>query len=331
MRKAHLGSFLSATLVLSLVACGPSSNDGDDDDDSPGKKDGGSGFIDARNIEFPPDGGGDLKGCDKIDILFVVDNSGSMGDKQMNLATNFPMFASLIENYVTASGKQLDYHIGITTTDKEWTETIFGFPNVIAGNDGKLVTGASCNFPAGRRYLQRGDNVGTVLPCVANVGTSGNANEMPLEGARLALTKRIQDGTNAGFLRPEALLAVVFLTDEEDCSTTQDQFTSVVSCDGPFAIMKTPVAEYLAAIDAAKGGQRALWAAAAIAGPTPSGCDDSMGNGGSADPATRLSEFISSAGSNGVFAPICEADLASALKKAFDTFSVACENVPTPD
>ena len=33
------------------------------------------------------------------------------------------------------------------------------------------------------------------------------------------------DGTNSGFLRPDALLAVVILTDEDDCSREDNNFT----------------------------------------------------------------------------------------------------------
>ena len=50
----------------------------------------------------------DVGAC-KADILFVVDNSGSMYEDQVELATRFPKFLEAINN--------LDYNIAITTTD----------------------------------------------------------------------------------------------------------------------------------------------------------------------------------------------------------------------
>jgi hypothetical protein len=103
-------------LCLATTACGPTgSGPGDDDDDT---------LVDARVDAFVPtgDGGGEEEGCAKIDILFVVDNSGSMAQEQANLATNFPQFISVIE----ASG--LDYRVAITTTGMDFTYNQALFP-----------------------------------------------------------------------------------------------------------------------------------------------------------------------------------------------------------
>ena len=50
------------------------------------------------------------------------------------------------------------------------------------------------------------------------VGTSGSGIEMGLEGASLALSEPLTSGDNVGFLREDANLSVVFLSDEEDSS-----------------------------------------------------------------------------------------------------------------
>jgi hypothetical protein len=57
------------------------------------------------------------------------------------------------------------------------------------------------------------DNLG----CMIRLGTDGCGFEQPLEAARRALSDQ---PANAGFLRDDALLAVVLLTDEDDCSTS---------------------------------------------------------------------------------------------------------------
>ena len=48
-----------------------------------------------------------------VDILFVIDNSGSMGEEQANLSSSF---ASLI-NVLEDPEFDADYRIGITTND----------------------------------------------------------------------------------------------------------------------------------------------------------------------------------------------------------------------
>lgn len=58
-----------------------------------------------------------------------------------------------------------------------------------------------------------------VLPCMGLVGVSGCTYEAPLEAAYLALA-RARDPSDAayGFLRPDAALFILFITDEVDCS-----------------------------------------------------------------------------------------------------------------
>lgn len=58
---------------------------------------------------------GGAQGCQKVDFLFVVDNSGSMEDEQQNLVASFPGFISTIENTLMAG----DFHIMVVDTDAE--------------------------------------------------------------------------------------------------------------------------------------------------------------------------------------------------------------------
>ena len=60
-------------------------------------------------------GGGETgqMGCEKIDFLFVIDNSGLMDDEQANLVASFPNFISTIQNTLMAQ----DYHIMAVDTD----------------------------------------------------------------------------------------------------------------------------------------------------------------------------------------------------------------------
>ena len=49
-----------------------------------------------------------------VDILFVIDDSPSMADKQTNLAKNFPDFINVLN---TIQGGLPDVHIGVVTSD----------------------------------------------------------------------------------------------------------------------------------------------------------------------------------------------------------------------
>ncbi len=51
----------------------------------------------------------------KVDILWVVDSSGSMEPKQQRLAANFQGFI----NQLVAANPPIDFHIAVTTTDTD--------------------------------------------------------------------------------------------------------------------------------------------------------------------------------------------------------------------
>jgi hypothetical protein len=307
--------------LLVLGACGPSDNGADDDGD-----DDSSGEPDAR--QYAPDAGpvvvgdGGLTGCTKIDILFVVDNSGSMGEEQTNLATNFPSFIDVIDQ----SG--LDWHVAVTSTGVNYHYQMEAFPglppiamDVSGGDNGAMLMGNSCGMT--RRWVQKGDvGAATQFACAATLGTDGPGDEMPLAAMRAALEDRMADGTNAGWRRDDALLAVVFLTDENDCSYESSVTLSFaqVLCES----QQEPVANYVAFLDAYTGA-RGKWAAATIAGPGPDRCSSDFGD---ADYCERLDQFTTQTGQNAVFSSICEGDLTAGLNEALGLFDAACDGFP---
>lgn len=181
--------------------------------------------------------GGQAGGCQKIDFLFVVDNSGSMADEQEALANSFDGFISSIQNTVMAE----DYHIMVIDTDAAnaaFEECLVlcavlpecqGYPcnmlPVPMGCDATLGTGLTknpqndeCGVLGGKRYMVDGqpDLAGT-FSCLAKVGTSGDGSERPMEAMVTAVTALNGAGKcNEGFLRKDAILVVTFITDEED-------------------------------------------------------------------------------------------------------------------
>jgi hypothetical protein len=257
-----------------------------------------------------------------MDIVFVVDDSGSMAEEQSNLATNFPMFATLLQNYTNADGKKVDFRIGITTTGRTIDYTIsLGGTSLPYHEDGD--NGAFRNNCGGAsRWLDSSDpSMASSLGCRANVGTTGPGIEMPLLMAKYALSERAGD-TNANFVRPDALLAIVMITDENDSSTTQNNFTMSATGSSP---TNFNAADEVAFLDTLKGN-RTRWAAAAIAGDGD--CTSSFGD---AVDATRLKEFVTLANANGTtqatFSSICEGNLTTGLMQALATFQTACGGV----
>lgn len=57
--------------------------------------------------------------CNLIDLLFVIDNSGTMGEEQLNLAKNFPLLIQQLEGLTDGNDQPLEPNVNImvTTTD----------------------------------------------------------------------------------------------------------------------------------------------------------------------------------------------------------------------
>lgn len=294
-----------------LCACGPDMRDGGLGDDGTGS---GPGSGDGT-------GSGEARQCNKMDIVFVVDNSGSMSEEQTNLATNFPMFASLLEAYTDDSGQPVDFRVALTTTGRDINYSIdlggpFGsVPQSEQGENGEFYDNCNVN----KRWLDRTDTtMAQALACRAKVGTTGPSIEMPLLMSKWALAERAAD-TNAGFLRDDALLAIVVLTDEDDASTTENGFT--LNATGQSPTNYNP-ADHVQFLDTLKG-HRTRWASAMIAGD--GNCNSSFGD---AADGKRLKEFVTLANGNGstqaVFSSICDGDLTVGLEEALDLFQSAC-------
>ncbi len=321
--------------ILFLAACGVSEEDGFAGEGGSGNVDAGSGGGGGGG------GGGATEVCSKMDILFVIDDSGSMSEEQGNLAQNFPQFIQALNEFNNGS---LDYRVAVTTTGRDVDYIIqvepppppLPFPLPIpvpiptpqplpmseSGDNG--VMRQECGMT--RRWLERTDTgVSDTFACVANVGTSGPALEMPLYATQLALGARISDGTNAGFLREDSLLGIVILTDEDDCSRTDDGFTVANDQCGSANPDFMPVSDTVNFLDGLTG-ERGRWATAVIAGP--SACESSFG---AASEAANLKDFVTQTGENAVFSSICDGNLVAPLQQALEKFDAACQGFPQID
>lgn len=155
----------------------------------------------------------------QVDILWVMDNSGSMGEEQQKVADNVGAFMQ----YFLDSG--LDYHIGVTTTDCD------------GNNKGKLEQAAGVRF-----ITNDTPNAIEVFRQLAVVGTNGSADERGRRAAWYALNDPNLNGYNADFYRDDASLHIITISDEHDYSNndpTIAEFSSWMNALKPDPEMTT--------------------------------------------------------------------------------------------
>ena len=171
----------------------------------------------------------------KVDILFVIDDSPSMLDKQTNLKANFPNFINVLN---TIQGGLPDVHIGVVTSDLGTSgadgmnaPSIGGSAQGGCSGTGKagalqtygttLVTGkyisdAPPTVMGGMRMTNYTGTLAAAFSAIASAGANGCGFEQHIEAAKRALQP--SNTANAGFLRSDAFLAVIIIADEDDCS-----------------------------------------------------------------------------------------------------------------
>lgn len=177
-------------------------------------------------------------GCEAVDLLFVIDNSESMQTYQRALADAFPGF---VDAMFSALPTGTSLHVGLTTTEfdagcdePEATENCQSTASVAAigehyvkptqAHDGGNGSQGRLFAWAGQRYFAT-STADDPVPLVewfsqaaVAAGEDGCSFEMPVAAAAWA-TSPVNASTNAGFLRDEGgLLVVFFLTDEPDKS-----------------------------------------------------------------------------------------------------------------
>jgi hypothetical protein len=174
-----------------------------------------------------------------IDILFMVDNSLGMKPLTDKLNTNFPAFMDVLAGL---PGGLPNVHIGVVSS------SMGAGPNDAAalpgcprdGDGGKFQStprGTTCGqgmLNAGQTFIIGSNtpgvgnftgNIASAFSCIAALGNGGCNFEHQFASVLRALGadgRGDPPATNAGFLRPNAYLAVILLTDEDDCSAPPD-------------------------------------------------------------------------------------------------------------
>jgi len=127
----------------------------------------------------------------KVDILFMADDSTNMLKYQQSLS------AQMNSMIATLNALGMDYHIAVTSSSV-----------------GSGFTGGK--FMGSPKYLTKGTpNVAGVLTTRLQTGQAGSNLEKGLESIKVALSNPSE---SAGFIRDDALLAVIALSNEDDYS-----------------------------------------------------------------------------------------------------------------
>jgi hypothetical protein len=129
------------------------------------------------------------------DILFVIDNSCSMHGHQTNLKNNFASFIGVF------AGSGVDYQLAFITTDNE---------NFV---DGAIIRSTDA------------DPIGAVNTLIDSIGISGSGWEKGLQESYEATLPGADAGPGSAFLRSDARLVIIFVSDERDGSTTTSSMT----------------------------------------------------------------------------------------------------------
>ncbi len=138
-----------------------------------------------------------------VDILWVIDNSVSMQNEQEAVASGTSDFVENLEK------GDMDFHLGVITTDVDDVNPNAG---VLLGNPQVLTsTCRDDGDPSDCTYVDAFTS--RVLQ-----GTDGSDQERGLEAALTALSPPLSDTRNSGFLRDDAALVIIILSDENDCS-----------------------------------------------------------------------------------------------------------------
>jgi hypothetical protein len=182
-----------------------------------------------------------------VDLLFVVDNRDTMREEQILLFAQMQRFLSvLVTGDYNLDGTSDfppvdDLHVGVVTPDLGTSgHTVPSCLSPVRGDDGIIGRGRSgrldptcgLDLPQFTAWAPGMDHDQYLLDstCLAAVGLFGCPYGQPLESALKALTEsdaRVTfaggtcghaDGDNAGFLRQDSILAVMLISDHDDCS-----------------------------------------------------------------------------------------------------------------
>jgi len=227
MKTQYRQILITATVALALTAILTVLTACEKSGQSYSLESAGTGFRQATNYVPRP-----------IDILWVIDNSGSMESSQNNLAANF---SSFINRFV---GQNYDFHMAVTTTEAWRGKYTANNPDFRKFMNGGWVCGltppAKCTqsnqyvFRSSSVFMMdknsanmtdtntNNDSIQQIFDINARLGIFGSGDERAFESLKDTLTWTGNDVF--AFRRPNAYFAVIIVSDEDDFSATTSTY-----------------------------------------------------------------------------------------------------------
>jgi hypothetical protein len=211
-----------------------------------------------------------------VDLLLVIDDSNSMEEEQRNLAARVEdLVRDLVEppdadgDGVTDWGAVTSLRVGVVSTDLGTTgaaadprrvgEACLSGPageRALFGHDGRLEPSGTCGSGAGVIAWAPGDDPGALAAEVACVVESLGVEGCGIEGQAGAAARALARREGSDFPRPDSVLAVLVLTDEEDCTLADPEafFAAMDSTNANVLCQRSP--ELLTSVQTLAAGLR---------------------------------------------------------------------------
>jgi len=208
----------------------------------------------------------------ELDILFMIDSSSSMTSMQQKLLDQLPKFMEVLQALPMGLPS---VHVAVVSANMGATsnqDLSAAHCNNGGGDNGKFFSApegicVATTLDPGATFITDDEagttgaagtiknftaadpaGIGTVFQCIGLLGSSGCGFEQQLASIDRALggDGQLPPPQNADFLRPEAYLGIVMLTNEDDCSATasadpipvyssETDIQSISNLDGPIA------------------------------------------------------------------------------------------------
>jgi len=262
-------------LLLLLIGCGSVKSPAEPDADSDADTD-----TDADS-DSDTDSDTDVAPGVDVDLLVVVDDSNSMSEEQASLDA---AFASLLQALVTPPIPGVPgvatLQVGIVSTDMGVGP--YTVPTCDAEGDDAILqnvprtSGCDLEYPRWLDYDAAAPDLSLEddFECIATLGTDGCGFERQLDAAAKAVTTHAAAGEpNEGFVRENARLLVLIVSDENDCSPSDPTIFDPALPLGDMNLrcmshpeMLEPIASFVDRLQGTKPGHPERVSVAAIVG-----------------------------------------------------------------
>ncbi|WP_437764802.1 hypothetical protein WMF27_33370 [Sorangium sp. So ce281] len=240
-------------------------------------------------------------GCEHVDVVFALDNSSSMDEEKASMRdVVFPAFAQAL---LDIDGI-LDFRAAVMDACP------------LPATFHTRGAAGECSFQSGKAWMEStSTDLTGEFQCAADLYvddiecTETNDDEQPVSSIAAALEPPFSDAENAGFLRNDALLVVVAITDEDEQpaprQTPQQIHDRLIAAKGDAKNV----------VFLGIGGRRQ--------------CEGAYGDAEAARDMQRLVDLFAADG-RGFFWDLCEGHLEDGLTSALAAIEEACvEFVPT--